>query len=359
MRRMLACLCWVCILSGLSFSQTLPQQSVKSFEYCNPIDFSYSVYSVEHKEIRDPCIIKDGGRYYLVFTVWPFANRETDRLHMPDQGGSPGIILFSSPDLKEWKFENWLVKASLLPESSPYKNRFWAPEIHKMAGKYYLIFTADNWIKKEFNPAGTWGTAGYAFVGVADKITGPYEHITYIEGGACDTSLFEDTDGQTYAVIPAGDIFIQRIDLTKLNENKVSLTGQRVLAVANDNTDIGLAAKADYQEGPWLICEDGRYVLMYSGPYREANPLERQGYWAGFAYADSVLGPWKKDSRGQVFLGGHMAIFDGPDNKPWFSYRWEKDNSHRGLLCIDPMRLTNGRVGADRPTDSIVNIALP
>jgi len=29
----------------------------------------------------------------------------------PDGGGSPGIALYSSPDLKSWKFESWLAEA--------------------------------------------------------------------------------------------------------------------------------------------------------------------------------------------------------------------------------------------------------
>ena len=36
------------------------------------------------------------------------------------------------------------MKSSELPEDCPYKHRFWAPEIHKIGGRFYLIFTADN-----------------------------------------------------------------------------------------------------------------------------------------------------------------------------------------------------------------------
>ena len=39
------------------------------------------------------------------------------------------------------------------------------------------------------------------------KITGPFQHINYIQGAACDISLFADTDGKTYAVIPRGKLF--------------------------------------------------------------------------------------------------------------------------------------------------------
>ena len=325
----------------------------KVFCYNNPLPFTYESVGRQHEELRDPCIIREGDTYHLVFTMWPFANRHEERLGQPNQGGSPGIRMYSSKDLKNWEEEGWLVKSDELPEDSPYKNRFWAPEIHKIGGRFYLIFTADNWIKKEYNPAGTWGTAGYAFVGVADKITGPYENITYIDGGACDTSLFEDVDGTTYAVIPAYNVYVQQIDLSRIDEGKVNLVGPRILAVECKNDDIGLKAEPDYLEGPWMFHQEDRYFLLYAGPYREAtNPPERRGYWSGIAYADSVMGPWKKDPRGQVFHGGHMAVFNGPDDRFWFSYRWEMSNKHRGLLCVDPITIdAKGLVQTSGPTD--------
>lgn len=337
--------------------------TAQALTYTNPLPFEYDALGKTRRELRDPCIIREGNTYHLVFTVWPFSNREQKRLSLPNQGGSPGIKLYSSMDLKEWKFENWLVRSDQLSEDCPYKNRFWAPEIHKIGGRFYLIFTADNWIKKEYNPAGTWGTAGYAFVGVADNITGPYKNITYINGGACDTSLFEDLDGRTYAVIPAYNVYVQQIDLSRIDQGQVKLVGPRELAVQCKNDDIGLTGEADYLEGPWMFRRDGRYFLLYAGPYREAkNTSEERGYWAGIAYADNVMGPWKKDQRGQVFHGGHMAVFDGPDGRFWFSYRWEMSDRHRGLLCVDPITIDeNGQVQTGGPSDwpSTVTVERP
>jgi sucrose-6-phosphate hydrolase SacC (GH32 family) len=54
--------------------------------------------------------------------MWPFRGREEAHLAEPDAGGSPGIALYSSPDLKNWKFETWLVKSSRpieCPETRP------------------------------------------------------------------------------------------------------------------------------------------------------------------------------------------------------------------------------------------------
>ena len=323
----------------------------------NPIYFQGKT---SHDEVRDPCVIREGDTYYLIFTVWPFRNREPDHLDEPNQGGSPGIRMFSSRDLKEWKVENWLVKSADLPESCPYKNRFWAPEIHKLGGKFYLIFTADNWIKPEYNPAGTWGTAGYAFVGVADKINGPYEHITYIEGAACDTSLFEDAGGRTWAAIPRGNIDIQEINLSHLTEDKVTLLGQPKKVVTAENSDIGVDAKPEYLEGPWVERFGSKFVLFYAEIYKEKQYPDFLGYWTGAAYADNPLGPWTKDRRGKVFHGGHLAVFPGPDGRRWFSYRIEHDDQHRGFLAVDPFALDEaGHVQAGSPSPGVRLVPTP
>ncbi len=221
--------------------------------------------------------------------MWPFRNREQPYINYPNEGGPPGVALYSTRDFKAWKFENWLVKSAELPDDCPYKDRFWGPEIHKIGGKYYLIFAADNWIKHEFNSAGKWGTAGYTFIGIADKINGPYEHFTYVDGGACDTTLFEDSDGKTYAFIPRGNIDVQEIDLSRIARGFVKLIGQPTRIVTADNSDIGLTAKPEYLEGPWAQKIGDTYFLFFAELYKKdpANP-EFQGYWTSVAYADSA-----------------------------------------------------------------------
>ena len=188
--------------------------------YENAIDFSYPYYdgTKERKisELRDPAIIREGDTYYLTFTAFPFTHSDSRRADKPDYNSSPGIMLYSSVDLKNWKFERWLVKSSDLPDNCPYKHRFWAPEIHKISNKFFLIFTADNWMKDEYNKGGKIG-AYVAFVGVADKVTGPYEHFTWLKGAGCDSTLFRDDDGKTYAIMPFGNEYIQEVDLNGID----------------------------------------------------------------------------------------------------------------------------------------------
>jgi xylan 1,4-beta-xylosidase len=128
-------------LSVLAVSGSPLVAAGPAFTWSNPLPFEHSEgQTAPRREIRDPCIIRESDRYYLVFTMWPFRGREEKYLAEPNAGGSPGIVLYSSPDLKAWKFESWLVKSSDLPANCPYKHRFWAPEIHKMGGKFYLVF---------------------------------------------------------------------------------------------------------------------------------------------------------------------------------------------------------------------------
>ena len=78
------------------------------------------------------------------------------------------------------------------------------------------------------------------------------------------------------------------------------------------------------------------------------------------AYAENLSGPWKKDRRGQVFWGGHLAVFDGPDGRPWVSYRGEKILETHGLLCIDPFEMdASGVIRSQGPTLGTRATSLP
>ena len=326
--------------------------NAEEFQWQNPLEFQYvEGQTAPRTEVRDPCIIRDGDNYYMVFTMYTFSNREERRLTAPNQGGSPGIAIYRSADLKTWTFENWLVKSEELPENCPYKNRFWAPEIHKIQGKYYLVFTADNWIKGEYNAPGKWGTAGYAFIGVADKVTGPYEHITWVDGGPCDMSLFGD-DGKIYAVSPKYDVFVRQIDLSRLHEGKISWVGEEIKAVACRNDDVGLDDHPDYLEGPWMEKINGKYYLFHAAIYKYPGQNKAHEYWTQLAYADHPMGPWKKDPKAQVFKGGHLTVFDGPGGHKWYSYRHE--NGVRGVHgrpCVDLVEFNaDGTIRSSEPS---------
>jgi len=128
-----------------------PMDTPKTFTYSNPIYFQGNG---PRDSIHDPQILRDGDTYYLVATLWPFANYSDRDPGKPDLGSAPGIKLYSSRDLTHWKLENWLLKSADLPEACPYKHQFWAPELHKIGGRYYLIVGGSNWIDDKYNVGG-------------------------------------------------------------------------------------------------------------------------------------------------------------------------------------------------------------
>ncbi len=322
----------------------------KTFTYSNPADFSYQYFNgrreVTVKEVRDPVIIREGDTYYLTYNHYPFTHHLDRDPDKPDYNSSPGLKIYKSNDLQNWEFVDWLIKSSELPEKCVYKHRFWAPEIHKINERFYLVFYADNWIKEEYNLSGRMGYE--VFIGVADRITGPYTNFSWLEGGACDTSIFQDEDGKTYAIMPfGGDQYLQEVNLSGIDQRKIFLTGKREKVVSHDYSSIGKVSPA-YLEGPWMIKRNGKYMLFSAANYRqpESDPVPgfEYGYWVDVAIADNIWGPY--EIHPQIFIGGHIGTFIGPDGKDWFSYRGEwRDHPGWAELNIDPVPInTDGTV---------------
>ena len=298
------------------------QFSPSKFTWANPI---YYQGNGPGDDIHDPDIVQDHGIYYCVATLAPFRNYTDRDPTLPDYGSAPGIALYASPDLKVWKRQAWLLKSSALPTDCPYKHQFWAPEIHKFHGRYYLIFGGSNWIDAKYN---IHGRMGYCqFVGVADKIGGPYTHVTALDGPGVDTSLFQDDDGKTYAVWPRNEI--HPIDLSQIN-NSIVTVGPKLSQAATDADfqAIGKPAPSTI-EGPYLIKRRGVYYCFFAETYPDL-------YATGVATARSLSGPWTLDPRWRIFPGGHQSLFTGPDGRFWTAYKHERSDS-APWLSVNPV----------------------
>ena len=161
-----------CIVSCNSGAEEQSTERAKRvFRYCNPIR------SEAVGPIRDPQIINVGDMYYLTGTTSPFWPGTV----------CPGIKLWSSKDLLNWKFETFLIERSKLGEDAWYRDRFWASEIHQKDGRFWLTFNCRNESEK-YPHVHSCGLA------VADKITGPYKVLTHdkplLQGWGNDMTLF-------------------------------------------------------------------------------------------------------------------------------------------------------------------------
>jgi GH43 family beta-xylosidase len=306
------------------YASDLKRFQPNTFTWTNPIYFQGDQRG---DDVHDPEILNDGGVYYMVATLSPFANYTDRDQNKADYGSAPGIALYASRDLKVWKFENWLYKSSDIPETAPYKHQFWAPELHKINGRYYIIFGASNWIDAKYNVDGKMGY--YQFVGVSDKVTGPYTHTTALKGPGVDTTLFQDDDGKTYVVWPWNEI--HSIDLSQIDKDivtvgpKISQTTTPEQFRANGHDWRSNAAV----EGPFMIKHNGVYYSLYACNYGGV-------YATGVSTATSLSGPWTLDPRGGVFAGGHQAEFIGPDGN-WWACDKHEHSSTSGWVSIDPI----------------------
>lgn len=123
----------------------------EKFGWINPI---YS--GIDDGGLRDCFVFRAEGKWYLTGTSSP---------HWGDGYGNPGVRLYRSTDLINWREVGLIVKN---PGTSKwYASRFWAPEIAFIKGKYYCTFNCRN-ERDGFNVQQSWGIA------VADNVEGPY-----------------------------------------------------------------------------------------------------------------------------------------------------------------------------------------
>lgn len=327
----------------------------KVFQYQNPI-----TSGIDTNGVRDCQVFWDRNRWYMTATSFPHWESQETNGQL-----NKGVVLYSSKDLKKWKFVKYVVPR---PEKDKwYYHRFWAPEIHKIKGKYYALFSCRN---DSLGYKGQYG--GYA---VSDRISGPYRVVTdtapLVEGN--DLTFFEDTDGQVWAFWRYGrgaGIRFAKVNLEKgelVSDPETAITSGVIEyspdSEAKTGKDSGYIARLDpavanYRswdaigiEGPYVIKVKATYYLFYSSWTR--------GYEVGYATAPKIKGPWTKN--GEPFYGmknkelclkrgftwdenpenpfihvGHNQVFLGADGHLWLSCHGIIAGK-KPMLVIDPI----------------------
>ena len=356
-----------------------PAKAPKYFEYQNPISSG-----IDPKGLRDCQIFRDGDWWYMTGTSYPHWSRQETNGEL-----NPGVALYRSKDINNWEFIKYIVERP--GPNKWYYRRFWAPEIHKLGGKYYALFNARN---DDLGYVGQW--TGYA---VADELEGPYTVVTedkpLVKGN--DLTFFEDDDGKIWALWNEGrknGILVAQIEPasgTFLTEPKSAITAGSVdweydkegNIVQEPGYDGRLKNKvARYHqwdsigiEGAYVVKNEGTYYLFYSSWTR--------GYEIGYATAKSMTGPWTKhhnnpfygaqnkektEERGFRYTGdpaspfnhvGHNEVFTGPDGRLWLSAHGIIPGQPP-MLVIDPIWFDeNGDLQSNGPTYTKQRVLIP
>jgi len=210
----------------------------------------------------DPTIFYDQGTYYLYGT-----------------SGDSGFLVHTSEDLKTWSSPVGKKNGYALFKGDAYGSRgFWAPQVFKHKGMYYMAYTADEQIA----------------IAQSNSPLGPFtqKKLKPISGTGkqIDPFLFFDTDGKPYLYhvkLQNGNrIFVSEMnkDITDI----ISGTARECISATTqwENT---ASTKWPVAEGPTVIKNGKYYFLLYS-----ANDFRSSDYAVGYATSLSPSGPWTK-----------------------------------------------------------------
>lgn len=253
--------------------------------------------------LRDPYILTDDGKYYMYGT-----RMNAERFNELGYG----FDVYESDDL-----ENWEEKVAFTPPSDFWSDcDFWAPEVHKYNGKYYM-FASFHCKDKTVNR----GTQ----ILISDSPDGPFvPHsdgpVTPKEWMCLDGTLYVDKNGKPYMVFCH--------EWVQINDGEmcvIPLTDD-LKAAAGEPKVLFKASEPSWADGyrPGLFVTDGPFLYRTKGGrlLMTWSSFSGGAYCVGLAYSDNgeIDGNWIHDDR-MLFEadGGHGMIFEA-DGKLYFTY---------------------------------------
>lgn len=274
----------------------------------------------------DPFILNDGGTYYMYATT---------------PGAIAGFKCHASNDLVHWKDVGYCLTAE---DSFGYKN-FWAPEVVKHGGRYYMHYSARE------------GGSELLRIGVAvsDSPAGPFRDaipgpLLSLPGrSTIDAHCFRDDDGKNYLFFSmdcptniVNGVHTSQSMCIRLDDSLTKVEGEYVLVSTPDCPwETEHDDKWQWSEGPFVLKHAGKYYLTYS-----ANYFATRWYAVGFSVADRPEGPYRKSRRnpilswveGEISGPGHNAFFRAEDGALKCSFHIHADyndpkNGGR-IVCI-------------------------
>ena len=188
---------------------------------------------------------------------------------------------------------------------------FWAPELHKYNGRYYLFGSCKSDVKHRGTHIFVSDTPDGEFLPLTDEPITPSDW-------ECLDGTFWVEDGKPYVVFShewtqVGDGEIWALELS--NDLKKASGDPFMLFRASDNPNVSELKgqnKAYVTDGPFLYKEDGKLKMVWSSFYNGR-------YLVLDAWSDSLSGEWKHGGSRFDFDGGHAMIFKKLDGTKMMS----------------------------------------
>ena len=238
---------------------------------------------IYRKRISNPVRTKDGQPLAVAD---PFVFRHKGLYYLTGTGGDSGFDYYTSTDLVTWEYGGPLFRKS---QDHPGTSSFWAPEVTRYQGRYYLSYSCFMPEKEKM----------LTCLAVSDYPAGPYRELytPWFDFGysAIDSHIFVDDDGTPYLYYSknyplGGKCAVGEIYAVKLRKDLSGPDGEPVfISGASQAWEKVRWDVNRCNEGPEVFKHDGRYYMTYS-----ANDTGYEYYGVGVSYADSPLGPWTK-----------------------------------------------------------------
>lgn len=315
---------------------------------------------------------------------------DTDQYYMYGTGGiENGFVVYASPDLKNWDNQGPVYRNQ--QEKAWGTKDFWAPEVYKRNGKYYLFYSA-HWRDNPNNELENYKIG----VAVSDSPLGPFVDQTgepIFDPGypIIDANVYFADDGKIYlyysrccykhaveseiAEWARKEGMFEQIEESwiygvELSDDFSRVIGEPVLLlqppVSKDDEQSEWESRSvtsgeinrRWTEGSYLFKHDDTYYMMYS-----ANYFAGENYAVGYATAKHPLGPFQKSphnpvlqkntEQGGVVSGtGHNSILEDKKGDTWCVYhgRTTKTGDQR-VVFMDGLEINKeGRLIVHGPT---------
>ncbi|CAG5072627.1 Non-reducing end alpha-L-arabinofuranosidase BoGH43A [Dyadobacter sp. CECT 9623] len=251
----------------------------------------------------DPSVVQVGTDYYLVNSTFSYF---------------PGIPVFHSKDLKNWKqIGNVIDRASQMDFMGEKLTRgLFAPAISYHKGTFYVTCTDidhdGNFVVTAKNPAGPWSNP-----------------IRIPQARGIDPSLFFDDDNKAY-IIYNSDAPDRKplysghrtIRIYELDPATLKVVGEEKQLV---NGGVDLSKKPVWIEAPHIMKRNGWYYLYAAEGGTSVNHTEvvfrSKSVWGPFVpYENNPILTQKglpDDRKDPITSAGHAQFVDGPDGKTY------------------------------------------
>ncbi len=261
--------------------------------------------------IRDPYILLDGGKYYLYGTRF-----NGEKGTYPQE--SEGTDVYVSEDL-----ENFSQPIPIFRRDDSFwgTHHFWAPEVHKYNGRFYMFVTVASKTRNRGVQILVCDTPDGNFTPCAK------DAVTPKEWECLDGTLYVE-NGKPYMVfchewsqIGDGEMCLIELseDLSKAVSEPVTLFKASDPSWATGFTETGDKYVTD---GPFFHTNSqGRLLMIWSsiadGKYVEAVSYSENGIKGPWKHYDELL--YKED-------GGHGMLFESKDGQLMFTMHYPNTN---------------------------------